>query len=655
MPPSHRLRVFDEELGKRNDDHKPGSRHALRSSWPPWSISARFRRRRVLALALFTLSVYFLFRAACFLRSGTANHRSASHSSFRDILSVGHAGLPPDAPRPADGTLRCPSHYYDGPIEFTRLGLTLPVAAKNGGSKFGSSNVLFAAANLKSVAALVPLACEMARWRRSDVQFVVMGRDDVSMEEIMKINGVSSQCTVTWHGLGYMHNLLHPQVVLIDDSKQEDPSFQEALAGKAGSLSIPVIRLPGDALETLMWITRLDAWNKATIDVLIRAPEGSSGSLMRLLQSLKHASIPFSPPPRIIVELPPTIDLPTQEYLKHFEFGNSVNQVTLRHRLRAAVSPEEQALQVLESFFPRTPSHSNLLVLSPQGELSPLFFHYVKYALLEYRHSSYGTKSHNHLLGLSFGLPSRGINSSEIPSVNSTAFLWPVPDDRAAVYFGEKWVELHDFVRRRLEAQQTLQKPAITRRLGAKRSYWMEYVLELATLRGYQMLYSLLDASNGIVTIHSELDSAADVDGVASAKDGDDETASWGSSVAAGAYLSGSSKAETGLTSHRSLLSLLPAEGDLPGLEDIPVFTESGQRGALMDQKATQLASAFKRDVGGCDVDSRARKRKDLSAADLFCLDDDNDNDGDEEENDEAEAASSNADEPTKPQRKVAV
>jgi hypothetical protein len=60
--------------------------------------------------------------------------------------------------------------------------------------------VLFAASNVKSASALLPLACEMASFERSYVHFTFMGRDDISLDLLKEVNGVKVGCDITFHG-----------------------------------------------------------------------------------------------------------------------------------------------------------------------------------------------------------------------------------------------------------------------------------------------------------------------------------------------------------------------------------------------------------------------------------------------------------------------
>lgn len=56
-----------------------------------------------------------------------------------------------------------------------------------------------------------------------------------------------------------IHTFVHPQAVLLDASSQEDEVLLRALLEEAAELSVPVVRLPDNALESTMWITRLDS------------------------------------------------------------------------------------------------------------------------------------------------------------------------------------------------------------------------------------------------------------------------------------------------------------------------------------------------------------------------------------------------------------
>jgi hypothetical protein len=126
----------------------------------------------------------------------------------------------------------------------------------------------------------------------------------------------------------------------------------------------------------------LTAWNKVSIDILIQVAPKASGSLIRLLKSLSAADFTACSLPHLTIELPPQVDAPTSKFLETFQWppAGAYNpthsrQLTLRHRIpRSGLTVEESSARFIESFWPNNPLHS-VLVLSPQAELSPRFFH----------------------------------------------------------------------------------------------------------------------------------------------------------------------------------------------------------------------------------------------------------------------------------------
>jgi hypothetical protein len=177
--PSSRLYHIAEE-GKRSDDYVHRGRSPLTSSILFWRGGlSRFRRRRILSVVLVVLLLYFLWAPLSL---------SPQTQGALEVDSIkGGRGRSDET----DG------HYYDGPIRFRRLAHTIYGASW----RWRRSNVLFAAASLQSASAMVPIACEMARYRRNVVHFILLGRYDISIEELLLKNGVGDGCDVHWHGL----------------------------------------------------------------------------------------------------------------------------------------------------------------------------------------------------------------------------------------------------------------------------------------------------------------------------------------------------------------------------------------------------------------------------------------------------------------------
>lgn len=119
------------------------------------------------------------------------------------------------------------------------------------------------------------------------------------------------------------------------------------------------------------------------MDVLIHAPPSGSGNFIRLLKSLNEADLsPFNVP-HLTIELPQTIETATEKFMETFAWPpikvqrpGQPQMLSLRHRIpRKRMTEEESSVRFLESFWPTNPQYSHILVLSPQAEVSPQFFH----------------------------------------------------------------------------------------------------------------------------------------------------------------------------------------------------------------------------------------------------------------------------------------
>lgn len=90
---------------------------------------------------------------------------------------------------------------YDGPLKLPHLGSSLEaIMLETHGRMQHNRNVLFSAASLKSAALLLPMACQMAAERQSYVHFALMSRSDISIKELLAINGIDKSCPLVMHG-----------------------------------------------------------------------------------------------------------------------------------------------------------------------------------------------------------------------------------------------------------------------------------------------------------------------------------------------------------------------------------------------------------------------------------------------------------------------
>lgn len=603
-------------------------------------------------------------------------------------------------PRSKDSKTLDEEHYYDGDIMFYMLPKSLGRISKTSGHRPYNRNILFMASSLKSAAVLIPLACDMAKHVKNHVHLAIMGRSELSIEEILKINGVDkAQCTIFWHdarpdhaaystesraeasvstALKHFKTFMHPQAIVTDALATEDGFFVRALNLKTMEYDIPLIELPANNAERLQWVTRLEAsalaaWHRATIDVLIQVQPDSTGSLMRLLTSLHTADFAGLTPPRLIIELPHEIDHITQNYLSNFRWpppswssgcGLS-DQLHVRRRIPSErLSAEEASVRFLESFYPANPADTHVLLLSSHSQLSPLFFHYLKYHLLEYHYSSYDSTS-DMLLGLSLEIPSTHLNgtmpfkppTSDLMDVaqfkhasplspNITPpFLWQAPNSNAALYFGSKWVELHSFLSDRLQRfhaspATSTQRPKL---ISTEYPAWAEYFLEFMCARGYALLYPGSTSSppsedEALVTIHNDLyqppeefltqspdPTTPPSDPTASEQDTNLPNLKEPFKAPSTPPSKLPSHPESHLVAPSRLLSAILPFQIQPSLSSLPHLSANGTllTPQTSSSDAQQYADTFRVEIGGCTAASlEGRKRVVMagSARDLFCF-----------------------------------
>jgi len=210
MPLPPRLYAGDEELGKKDDDHRPGSRGPLEILWQQRRILQRRYLKRVALGALALTALYYFFRN---MPTDLENPRQRPHYEHPSPESAPVPGATNHGTKPKPGA-EVPSeeslHYFNGPIKFYQLATSLKAISMTRGSDEINRNILFAAASLKSAATLLPIACEMAFKERNFVHFALMGRDDISMEMLKAVNGVTRECMIIFHGTS-----VSPQVLYI--------------------------------------------------------------------------------------------------------------------------------------------------------------------------------------------------------------------------------------------------------------------------------------------------------------------------------------------------------------------------------------------------------------------------------------------------------
>lgn len=211
-----RLFPGDEELGKRDDEYKPGMKSPLGLGivWQQRRASPHLPHRRMvkrIALGLLALIALYYF----FYNMPTDLGQPRTRPNYHPGEDTTHNPTVPNttpAKQPAKkpGSISKPGsgkepqvilHDFNGPIKFYKLASTLKAVSGTRGSELLNKNILFAAASLKSAATLLPIACEMALQERNYVHFALLGRDDIAMDILQSVNGISKACKIIFHGI----------------------------------------------------------------------------------------------------------------------------------------------------------------------------------------------------------------------------------------------------------------------------------------------------------------------------------------------------------------------------------------------------------------------------------------------------------------------
>ncbi|GAB1735801.1 hypothetical protein NU219Hw_g5145t2 [Hortaea werneckii] len=677
----------DEELGKRDDDFRPKRSSAANSLMQPW----QWRKRRLFLVVAVALFVY-VFVKNIPTDLGPADERLGypMRRPGQVPRSKPQQGTLPGYPKtePVGAPRRLPQkdeeadmHYYDGPIRYHRLALSLRDIKRTKGSALDNRNVLFSVSSLKSAANLMPMACEMARWDRNYVHFALHGRDSLPLQDILEINGVSKEdCPVSFHdaraeyseyssdkraeaavagSMKHFQDYMHPQAIIMDDGKIEEAFHAQALRRKGKDMGVTVIEIPAGRYEEFFYITRLDSgslsnWFRPNVDILIQATPGNSGSLLRLLSSLESAYYTGLRLPKLTIELPNDVEPAVQKYLALMDWpqgsGSSHDKqsaLTLHHRISSSPqTPEQASIRFLESVFPKNQVDNHVLVLSPQAELNPMYLQYLHYLILEYKYSKFAAPDPENLLGISLDVPSTFLNGSNgfsAPKIADTPsakllsekdhdgqgpspFLYQAPSATASLIFGSKWATLHDFLTKRINAKHSGLSRKMEKLVSETEPSWLEYLLELMRARGYYILHP----ANPFVAVHNELAQIPEEylrrteEDTKASKDSDTTPSEDTDFLLASNEPILHEHVEHEPRASQPLHSLLPFAGELPELAHLPFISHEGDLidfTQIAEQRDTYLPS-FRQHVGGCSPEEAARKRvpHDSNTDDLFCL-----------------------------------
>ncbi|KAI5463440.1 hypothetical protein BGZ63DRAFT_484269 [Mariannaea sp. PMI_226] len=649
----------DEELAKKDDDLGLPGHHRPASQWQGARAPRRSVLSRLLVYAVFCgLVVFFLVRVIA--SSSFSSTEPTEPSSPEGSSSTGfNSLLNQHRSQPQDRT-------YNGPVRFPQLAKTLTISVSAGGRSEDNRNVFFATGSLKSASTLLPMACEMAAEGHSDVHFLLMSRNEISTEDLLLANGIDESCKITLHdarpdrvaissetrmevaaimSLRHISTFMHPQAIIVDSSGLEEGYFLRGFRDQVRGTAATLIELPQNPTPRLSWITKLDAsalaaWNRVNFDILIQAPLIGSGNLKRLLSSLRRADMSAVTPPHLTIELPYVIERELERTLAEFKWPAQRSRqlhypslLSIRHRIpRKQMTEDESSARFLESFWPSEPSTTHVLTLAPHTEVSPQFFHYVKYTLLQtlYSNESLLGDWGESIMGISFQSPTTHLDDvtpltmpkgsdSKAPEKSSGSFLWQSPSSDAVLFLGDRWVELHGYVSQILGSQSSKKDtPAMLakRNVSKKHPAWLEHVLQLCRLRGYVTLYPSPETANAILGSHSDLGNTPEE------YLGDEELAK---DLEKGKEDRATSNFDP--TFQVDMLATLPEDGSFVNLGDLPLLSLEGMSSSLDEIKdaAQKYAKQFRREVGQCkeaedsQEDDYTLLEADRLARDLFC------------------------------------
>lgn len=204
--------LSNEEMGKKDDDHKPTKLPPIRTPhWNAARVPPRKSMKRILVAFAVGAAIY-LFIKNIPTDVGIHDRRRPvyTHNLDNDLLEPQAMPRlkpvepiqPPEQPSksktlPDDSSTDSP---YNGPVIFPNLAVSLQAIYSTRGSYAKNKNVLFAASSLKSAAKLLPLACEMGAELRSYVHFALMSKSEILVDELLSVNGIDDSCKIIFHG-----------------------------------------------------------------------------------------------------------------------------------------------------------------------------------------------------------------------------------------------------------------------------------------------------------------------------------------------------------------------------------------------------------------------------------------------------------------------
>ncbi|KAF7722611.1 hypothetical protein EC973_002924 [Apophysomyces ossiformis] len=282
----------------------------------------------------------------------------------------------------------------------------------------------------------------------------------------------------------------------------------------AKTWDVSTIGLPVDDIRHALWISELSPdtlqhWNTMDLNLVVitdRRPH----ALARLLQSLSRSHL-LGDKVDLTIRMEQSADSATRSLVNNFAWSHGTKEV--RHRIKkGGLMPA-----IVESWYPKS-KHDYAVILEDDVEVSPFFYTWAKYSILQYRYSG-NVNASRLMYGVSMYAPrnlellpqgrrpwsaEKALSSRYPPHM---PYVSQVPCSWGAVYFPEHWREFHAYLTVRLEDEKTEHQLNITvprsRSVRWKKS-WKKYFIELVYLRAYVMLYPNFQRFESFSTNHLE-------------------------------------------------------------------------------------------------------------------------------------------------------
>lgn len=460
--------------------------------------------------------------------------------------------------------------------------------------------------------------------------------------------------------MDYIIAHIRPEAFLTVEASHEEKPFIDALKINTAKIHKPMIEIPSDGGDKLMWLTRLDAksltsWQYLDIRILIQITKENVGGLSELLKSIAAADYTGHRYPHITFDIPADLDIPSKNVAEGFLWppntkikAVSRSEITIRKRIsHKHVTPLESSIRMIEDFYPTQPTYEHIMVLSSDVQLSYVWYHYLIYNVLEYGYSNrnLGQVEPRLLAGISLITPLTQLDQRTVfrppqwappvkrdPDLESSTmeypdhipFMWQAPDTMATLYFGHKWRELHSFLSLRL---QTVNSP-VPRKLQQSVAPFAEPLNELMGLRGWYVLYPNLPAHH-IASYQPNLAMKEEFTSPSSTVDRSAEIAVPDKDIdpysavvfhPSKSRFSGSADIKTLATG--PIHNIIPNKGVLPTLQILPILDSDGVSitRANLIQASDVTRNIFRISLGRCQPGILPQERQ-SSAEDLFCDD----------------------------------